>query len=178
MSTYEYGLDGLRRRATVVEYAVNDTQHATPLSTAITDYVVEGQNVIQEVTRTGENQTISSVTDCVLDSRVQGRITKEYDAEGPTGLETAKWLLCDGLGTVLAEVGEPQPVKVGGEIPMPNPQHGATYFSDTLPSAVAAAMPGSSLTVPSSLCPGNMTPITAAGVAPAGSRTTGISTGR
>ena len=98
-SNYTYGADGLRRRSVVTH---------SGLPTVTTDYVLDGQSVARDVVV--EDSTTTTKT---YIPGISGPLGYIKHVEGET--DVVCWYLYDGLGSVVAEVGEPvnnDPVKV------------------------------------------------------------------
>jgi hypothetical protein len=85
-STFMYGVDGLRRRMTVVSANGNPTVQ--------TDYVLDGDNVVQEVSSVGGESGFVSATYLMGPSGPMYR--------RPTNGTDVKWYLYDGRGNVTA----------------------------------------------------------------------------
>jgi len=99
---FTYGPDGLRRQM-VKKPNIND-----PSTWTTTDYILEGQNVIGEIVKNGLGQRIQQVEYLIGTRGVEYRRTKDYDPGEPNPRsDVTKWMLYDGLGSVIGEVGEP-----------------------------------------------------------------------
>jgi len=79
-----------------------------PSTWTTTDYILEGQNVIGEIVKNGLGQRIQQVEYLIGTRGVEYRRTKTYDPGEPDPTsDVTKWMLYDGLGSVIGEVGEP-----------------------------------------------------------------------
>ncbi len=84
-TSFEYGADGLRRSMTVTEGENSTT----------TDYLLDGQNVVQEL-----------VEGSAVATYLAGPRGVEYRQDDVPETPTRSWYLYDGLGSVLAEIDE------------------------------------------------------------------------
>lgn len=100
-STFTYGADGLRRKM-----VVNDGT-----TTKTTDYLLDGQSVIREITNDGTN---TSVATYLVGPRGPEYRRVDTDNDGET--DSIMWYVYDGLGTVLAEVDEIGNIKCNNKL--------------------------------------------------------------
>src|SRR5262249_1956093 len=88
-----YEADGLRRRMTVTNADGSQVQ---------TDYVLDGQNVVQEIVKTRPNASSSWSTPTTV-SYLMGPSGPMYRKPSATSTDV-RWYGYDGVGNVLAEV--------------------------------------------------------------------------
>ena len=100
-STYTYGADGLRRSAQVRNVSDNSLMRSTT-------YVLDGQNVVQDITTAGTTVTTrtylpgpTGATGCT--TRVHATSDGSHSANDTVA---TRWYLYDGLGSVIGECDE------------------------------------------------------------------------